>query len=102
MLKWIETRDKKLESFKKESKSLPGKQWLSDYSEYQNLQHREMAFKYALWLFGFCVICTFTIFFLQGFNAWGFHLPENLLHWLGAATVGEVATITVIVYRNTF
>ncbi len=97
MRKWIQTRDKKLESFKKESSSLPGKKWLGDYRELQNLQFRETAFKYALWLFGFCVISTFTIFFLQGFGVGGFNLPVEILKWLGAATVGEVATITVIV-----
>ncbi len=50
------------------------------------------------------VILAFTMstIYLQGFRIWGFHLEPEFLHWLGGATVGEVAGLAVIVYRFLF
>lgn len=45
---------------------------------------------------------TLAIFFLQGFGAGGFKLSEPVLHWIGAATVGEIGTLATLVYSTFF
>jgi hypothetical protein len=52
-----------------------------------------------LWAYGFVIIATFTIFFLQGFQLGGFHLPDKVLLWLGGATVGEIAGLLMMSIR---
>jgi hypothetical protein len=49
--------------------------------------------------FGFSLGATFCLIFLQGFGPWGFHLSEPFLHWLGVATVGQVAGLFAMVLR---
>jgi hypothetical protein len=43
-----------------------------------------------------------TLFFLQGFRTGGFHLELELMHWIGTATVGCIATLAGMVYRCFF
>ena len=42
------------------------------------------------------------IFFLQGFHFAGFNLPDRLMHWIGAVTIGTTGTLAAIVYRAVF
>jgi hypothetical protein len=50
--------------------------------------------------FGFSLFMTFGIIFCQGFHVWGFHLSDAFLHWLGAATVGQVSALLAMVLRQ--
>lgn len=52
---------------------------------------RESALRYLLWLFGGCVLLTWTVIIFQGFNFKGFNLPETFTRWLGVAVIGELA-----------
>jgi len=38
----------------------------------------------------------------EGFHAWGFNLDTSLMHWIGAATIGMVGTLTMLVYKAFF
>jgi hypothetical protein len=49
---------------------------------------------------GGSLAATFGIIILQGFHLWGFTLSEPFLHWLGAATVGELAGLAAMVWRS--
>lgn len=62
----------------------------------RNMQERAM--NYLLCFYGFVLVCTMAIIFLQGFKAWGFQLPPEFLKWLGGATVGEVGGLAALVY----
>jgi tetratricopeptide (TPR) repeat protein len=42
---------------------------------------------------------TLVLFYLQGFHAWGFALDSKLMYWIGGATIGSLASITMIVYK---
>ena len=43
-----------------------------------------------------------VIILLQGFKPLGFNLDNELLFWLGAATVGEVVGLLTIIIRRLF
>jgi len=45
------------------------------------------------------LIATFLIILLQGFKLGGFTLPDSFLHWLGGATVGQIAGLFVMAFR---
>lgn len=53
-----------------------------------------------LGVFVFAVIETFAIIILQGMGH--LDLPDKFLHWLGAATVGEVATMLLLIVKKLF
>ncbi len=65
-----------------------------------NLRKGAMNFLYAA--YGGILLFTMSIIYLQGFKIWGFHLEPEFLHWLGGATVGEVAGLAVLAYRFLF
>jgi len=58
--------------------------------------------QFACLSLGIECVAILAIYCLQGFHAWGFQLEAGLMHWLGAATVGTVASLATIVYRETF
>jgi hypothetical protein len=45
---------------------------------------------------------TIGMFYMQGFHCLGFHLPDALMHWMGAVTVGEIASLSALVYGALF
>jgi hypothetical protein len=51
---------------------------------------------------GLTLLVALFIFCLQGFHAWGFRLESTLMHWLGIATIGAVASLASIVYKAAF
>jgi hypothetical protein len=53
-------------------------------------------------LFGVSCVEALTIFYLQGFHVFGFNLPESLMHWIGAVTIGSLGTLATIVFRAFF
>ncbi|QNI31432.1 hypothetical protein H7849_20495 [Alloacidobacterium dinghuense] len=63
---------------------------------------RNIVLIFLLCAFGFLLLATMGIFFLQGFRVRGFDLPTNVLLWLGGATIGEVAGLLVLCIRTVF
>jgi len=58
--------------------------------------------QYVCALLGVCLVATLTIFFLQGFHAWGFNLDTSLMHRIGWATICMVGTLATLVYKAFF
>jgi len=50
--------------------------------------------------FGRSLAAIIVIIVLQGFHLWGFSLSEPFLHWLGAATIGEIAGVAAMIWRQ--
>jgi len=63
---------------------------------------RERSMVYFFVVFSVLTAFTITVVFLQGFRVGGFSLEPAFLHWLGAATVGEVASLGTIIYKSLF
>jgi hypothetical protein len=72
-----------------------------DYEVRQRLCCFKQNARFLRRIFGFTILMTFAIILCQGFHVVGFHLSETFLHWLGAATVGEVAGLFAMVLRKT-
>jgi hypothetical protein len=82
----------------KSQKEVPVKDWVTEATLDQ--QNRIIAF--LLVFYGFLLIATVTIFFLQGFRAWGFVLDRSLLMWLGGATIGEIGGLLMLTFKTVF
>lgn len=63
---------------------------------------REKMIVFLFWMYGFFSFSTVAIIFLQGFKVKGFNLDPGFLHWLGAATVGEIGILVQIAYKALF
>lgn len=48
----------------------------------------------------FTIITTMLIFFLQGFNLFGFHLTESAITIMAGSLLVEVISLSAIVYRK--
>ena len=70
--------------------------------EIQLISLRTRAANFMFYAFGGLLISTLAIILLQGFNLGGFDLQMDFLSWLGAATIGEVAGLLLIVYGALF
>lgn len=51
---------------------------------------------------GICCLTALALFCFQGFHTYGFQLDTSLMHWIGAITIGNIASLTVIVYKAKF
>jgi hypothetical protein len=67
-----------------------------------NIEMRQNAMTFLFCAYGSLLLSTMTVIFLQGFKAYGFALDQNFLNWLGAATIGEVAGLALLVYGALF
>ena len=72
----------------------------------RNLNY-EQRIKMALVIFacgfqGICSLAVLMLFCLQGFHALGFQLDNGLMHWMGVLGVGNVCSLSVIVYKAYF
>jgi hypothetical protein len=54
------------------------------------------------WTYIATILLTFGAIYLQGSGLWGFELPVWFLHWLGGATIGEVAVLLLVLLRDLF
>lgn len=63
---------------------------------------RQRAFNAVLCGYAMVLIPILAMLFLQGFQAWGFNLPEKLVYGLAVAVIGEIAGFTYIVLRFLF
>ena len=77
---------------------LQPKQWISAV----HVEFQQQIITFLLWAYGFLLITTVSIIFLQGFRLWGFGLDSKFLLWLGAATVGEIGGLLALIFRSAF
>lgn len=83
---------------KKPPGELKHKEWVS--AVHLGLQQQVVTF--LLWMYGFLLVSTVAIIFLQGFNVRGFHLDLKFLMWLGAATIGEIGGVVILTVKAVF
>lgn len=76
----------------------PVKDWVTEV----RVEQQNRIINFLLAAYGGLLLATITIFFLQGFKAWGFALDTSLLKWLGGATIGEVAGLLTITFKTVF
>lgn len=88
---------------------LPAKEWITTVEEWEvvastqsDIKARERIVMFLLCAYGGLLVATVIILFLQGFQAWGFKLESGVLHWLGVATIGEVAGLLMITIKSLF
>lgn len=70
--------------------------------EAESWRLRNIVLIFLLCAFGFLLLTTMGVFFLEGFRVHGFYLPETVLLWLGGATIGEVAGLLILCIRAVF
>jgi len=61
---------------------------------------RERVVRFLLYAYGFSLIATFCLLYLQGFGV--VSLSANLMHWLGGAIIGELAGLFALVIKSVF
>lgn len=88
--------DRLLEKFPDEP--LKPKDWIS--TAHVGFQQDIVAF--LLWAYGFLLVATVIVIFLQGFHLGGFRLEADFLRWLGIATVGQVTGLLTLTIRASF
>ncbi len=75
----------------------------TDYLEKESIiELRKQAAKFLYMAYGGILVFTISVVYLQGFKLCGFNISSEFLHWLGAATVGEVAGLAFLVYSFLF
>ncbi len=83
-------------------RELSVKEWTTVVSTEQTLKHKAKVITFLFWAYGFFIVSTILIFFLEGFRYKGFGLDAGLLKLLGAATAGEVAGLLTLTIKATF
>jgi hypothetical protein len=78
------------------------KEFLTKEKELSNISMREKAAIFFFTIYGLALVATLAVYFLQGFNAWGFNLQTELLKWLGGVTLGELGGLALLVYGFLF
>ena len=81
---------------------LTPKEYIEHEEAMSNTALRERAAAFLFKAYAGLLTATVLIIFLQGFQLWGFKLEAGFLHWLGAATIGEVAGLAALVYGALF
>lgn len=84
------------------TESLTPKEFIEREQALSNITLRQMVVQFLNRAYGGLLISTVTLIFLQGFHLWGFELDSGFLNWLGAATVGEIVGLCVLVYGALF
>lgn len=51
---------------------------------------------------GICCLTALALFCFQGFHTNGFQLDTGLMNWIGAISIGNIASLTAIVYKANF
>jgi hypothetical protein len=95
----LQTRAVRKEVDKIGTVSIPSKNWISRYSELSHAESRDYAFRGTIKVFWLSVFLTFAIYFMHGFQLWGFNLPTSLLHWLGGASIGQSLVFVKMLLR---
>jgi hypothetical protein len=81
----------------------PVKEWVTEVTVTNDLGTKSRIVTFLLWAYGGLLATTMGIFFLQGFShVTGFSLDLGTLHWLGGATIGEIAGLLGITVTHYF
>jgi hypothetical protein len=73
-----------------------------DWLDAVRLDFQQQIVTFLLWAYGFLLLATVVVIFLQGFHFRGFDLDASLLRWLGGATIGEVGGLLIFTLRASF
>ncbi len=84
------------------STTLSNKEWVASVTATRTLTMQDRIVTFLLGAYAFLLLATMGIYFLQGFHVWGFQLDAALLHWIGAATVGEIGGLLTLTIRAVF
>jgi hypothetical protein len=57
---------------------------------------------FLLCSYGFLIVSTTAIFFLEGFHFKCFNLDPSLIKWLGGATIGEIGGLLTLTFKESF
>jgi hypothetical protein len=107
----LQEREGSLRGFEPSGRELvnPDKRFTADepdvpsfLKKVSDIEMRRWAFYWLIPTFAFSIILTYTAIFLHGCNECQFKLPSEFLHWLGAATVGEIGGLLIIAFRYLF
>jgi len=82
--------------------TLNTKDWVATVTTQRHLRLQGRIITFLLWAYGSLLVAAMTIFFLQGFHAWGFTLDLKILGWLGGATIGEIGGLLLLTFRVVF
>jgi hypothetical protein len=83
-------------------KQLPEQLKIREYVSAAHVGFQQQIITFLLWAYGFLLVATTIMFFLQGFHVAGFNLDAALLKWLGGATIGEISGLLVLTIRASF
>ena len=78
------------------------KEYIEQTTALSNISMREKALMFLIYAYSFLLVSTIIIIFCQGFKLFGFSLDLDFLKWLGAATVGEVAGMILMIFGALF
>ena len=81
-------------SAKETIEELKAKSWIKRHDSTTDL--REKSIRFLLRAYAGLLSATVIIILLQGFKLFGFALPLSFLHWLGGATIGEIAGLLTL------
>ena len=81
---------------------LPVKDWVQRVTVASDITLRSRLVTFLLSAYGGLLVGTMALFFLQGFRTAGFHLEEATMHWLGAATIGEIGGLLTMTFGYFF
>jgi len=78
------------------------KDWVTRATTENTIDLQQKIVGFLLRAYGGLLVASVAIFFLQGFNLWGFKLSETVLKFIGAATIGEIGGLITLTIRAVF
>ncbi len=81
---------------------VPDKDWATKVTLSHQLDLQQKIVIFLLVAYGFLLVSTISLFFLEGFKPLGFNLDGTLLKWLGLATVGEIGGLLTLTFGAIF
>jgi hypothetical protein len=82
--------------------NLTSKQFIEQARALHEMSMQKLLALYICGALSVTTLATVVLFYLQGFHAFGFQLDNGTMHWLGVATIGEIASLAGIVYGAFF
>jgi hypothetical protein len=79
---------------------IPPVQGITDARVVSDIGLREITTYVLLLLFVLATAASYTLIFLWGAGKMKF--PEAFIHWLGAATIGQTASLLLIIIKSLF
>ena len=83
-------------------KKMPRQLDVDDWSAAVHEESKRQVITYLHWIYGFLIVVTVIVIFLEGFHFRGFALPAAYFSWLGGATIGAVGGLLMLSYRSLF